>query len=660
MAAANSGFAGRNTSLITILSSEHGRLRREQRDIDKRDLRLALKYGRRQRSWGQRWLVEYDGITFITNSNMRQEVTAYPSPLPEVDVDSSVIDGHDKTKRLLQEKPELATSHTVIVIDNSGSMLGKKNDVLLYRDSQNAAFSMTALEFVAEQILSNTAVNSDVVSLIKFGEKASIEFEREPIGWSVYNKLLTHRNQEKYVNRKQAPFFDDFTGGSNYLPALEKVEQLLEKGYHEHLALSIFFFSDGKSTDHMKLGVSSTESCKKMNEVIRSISSKYKEALTVSMVGLGDVHDSYGPLKLMANTASEAGAKGSYERCAKTACSISSAISSMVTSTTETRVALQEGGRKKYTERALASEKISFPKCNWKYFKILEHFVYNPQVKDFIPYSALPLAASHSNPHEAARRIKNPPRYIAINQNYIGKGAERVAFRSRLSDSDNIKGFVFEEMIAKETKNIERIGERVEFHKAFAETQDLANYLANEFNKHIQGVYRGSQTVIPRLCFLSCSVLLLEDPNWPTGQRGVLVEKMLDTDRFRWTKWNDNNGGLVNGKRRHMPIDVDFELKELQREKAFDLGAIAESEEDSDDDESLSDMESNDSQGEEDEDTNTVMNDLGIDPSDYLRECLFLCCICLHIVLLLILSGVHDRGVHTLYIPIHQQKGNGM
>jgi hypothetical protein len=31
-------------------------------------------------------------------------------------------------------------------------MLDKKNDIHLYRDSQNAAFSFSALEFVAEQV----------------------------------------------------------------------------------------------------------------------------------------------------------------------------------------------------------------------------------------------------------------------------------------------------------------------------------------------------------------------------------------------------------------------------------------------------------------------------------------------------------------------------
>lgn len=158
----------KNTSLITILSTAHGQLRREQRDIDKRDLQRAVKYGRRSRSWGHRWSIDYDGITFITDNNMIQEVTAYPSPLTDVPVDLNTISQHNSVKTLIEQKPDLSTSHTILVIDNSGSMLAKKNDVHLYRDSQNAAFSMTALEFVAEQLLQQTAVNSDLVSLIKF------------------------------------------------------------------------------------------------------------------------------------------------------------------------------------------------------------------------------------------------------------------------------------------------------------------------------------------------------------------------------------------------------------------------------------------------------------------------------------------------------------
>lgn len=290
--ASSNRITGKNTSLISILSSAHGKLRREQRDIDKRDLQRALKYGRRQRAWGERWQVEYDGITFITDSTMRREVTAYPSPLPEVDLDASAIETIEKAKRVLEHKPELATSHTVLVVDNSGSMLSKKNDVHLYRDSQNAAFSMTALEFVAEQLLNNTACNSDMVSLVKFDTEASVEFSREPIGWPVYNKILSHRNKQSYKSRQFSPEMVII-----YLLSLRKAKDLLSSGCHDKLAVSLFFFSDGMATDHKKLGVSIEESYKLMKAEITEMASTYGDLFTVSMVGLGDANDKFTPLR---------------------------------------------------------------------------------------------------------------------------------------------------------------------------------------------------------------------------------------------------------------------------------------------------------------------------------------------------------------------------
>jgi hypothetical protein len=614
------------TSLITILSSAHGRLRREQRDIDKLDLQRALKYGIRKRVWGQRWSIEYDGITFITDSSMRQDITAYPSPLPPMPIDTAENSSHLKAKTLLQEKPELSTSHTVVIIDNSGSMLGKKNDIHLYRDSQNAAFSMTALELVAEQLFSETATNSDLVSLVKFSSDASVEISREPIGWPLYNKFLTHRNSDKFVDRQLSPSYDVMMSQSNFLPALDKATELLQSGYHEQCALSLFFFSDGQSTDHQKLGLTRAKAIGQMENKLTAMASQFGQSLSVKMVGLGSHDDDFSALCAMASAASSGGAKGSFEVCSKTANSISSVISSVVTSTMETRKTMQEGAHNRYTQREdLLSEKDSFPKFNWKYFSIANHFIYNPAERGFVRTSSLPPAASQTDPRQAASRQMKPPPYIAINRNYVGNiGAERVAFRARLSDKETADGFVFDTMVAKETKDIERIDEKIEFHTGFAETQDLANYLAAEFNRHVRGLPHYDPLQTPQILFLSCSVLLLSDPSWPGGLRGVLVEKMLDVDNFRWTKWNDNNG-KVEGGFKQVPLDVDFELKQLRAEQSAQgsrgLGAITEEDEDeSDDEESVSDLESDEGNGEENEGVSWNFEDAsGIKPSDYLQ-----------------------------------------
>ena len=210
-------------------------------------------------------------------------------------------------------------------------------------------------------------------------------------------------------------------GGSNYLPTLEKVHELLDLGYHSNLALSIYFFSDGMSTDHKKLGVSIEESYKLMEDSITTMASKFGETLTVSMVGLGDVYDRFEPLKVMANAATASGAKGSFVRCEKTALSISSSISSMVTSTMQSRVALQDGGRARYTERSnLSSEMNSFPKYKWNYFKIIDHLQYCPRQKELFHVPSLPLAAVLSDPEKAFERQRSPPPFMLLTPTSLG------------------------------------------------------------------------------------------------------------------------------------------------------------------------------------------------------------------------------------------------
>jgi hypothetical protein len=97
---------------------------------------------------------------------------------------------------------------------------------------------------------------------------------------------------------------------------------------------------------------------------------------------------------------------------------------------------------------------------------------------------------------------------------------------------------------------------------AFCETQHLAAHLAEEFNRRLKALPDYDEKTAPKITFLECSVLLLADPEWPGGERGVLVEKMLDTEKFGWNKWN-NNAGAVDGRIAHVPIDIDYELARL-------------------------------------------------------------------------------------------------
>lgn len=605
-----------NTSLITILSSDHGRLRREQRDINKRDLQKALKYGSYAKSWGNRWKVEYDGIVFITDNNRRQEVTCYPAPLSEAPIDAQSKYEHITATRVISMKADLCTSHTVFVVDNSGSM--RTHDIPLHRDRQTAAISTMAMEYIAEQIFNESANNRDVVSLIEFSNKTKIVFEREPITWVLYNKLLSRRDTTGYNSRSQGPMRDILFADSNYLPALDAAEELLAKGNHEDCALSMFFISDGEPTDAAHQGLVPSAAHRMMEEKVEKIALRFDYQLNVSFVGFGNSCKDFSSLQSMSDAANKATGTplSRFVYCDKLVHSIGDAITSLAESTTLTRTALMNGDRRtqKNTRTDVKPEEAN----DFVRYPIIGHYVYDPSINDFVPQPGAPLGALRAENLEEAvqmfRKKKLPP-FIAMNKGYIGTGAERVAYRCHLSDENG--GAKLGSMIAKETFRVDRIDEHVEFHKTFCETQSMAAHLAVEFNKKLCALPNYSELITPKISFLKCSVLTLEDHEWKDGVRGVLVEKQLDTTRFEWKKWN-NNCGAVDGKICHRPMDVDHELAKMDmriHQPVEDMVIIeegSEEEDTSDDEEDFDDM-SCDYQAEEE----TLMCKLT--PSDYLQ-----------------------------------------
>ena len=583
------------TSLITILSSDHGRLRREQRDIRKRDLQKALKYGTREKAWGGRWKIEYDGIIFITDQYQCGEVTAYPSPLSLAPLDYKERDHHVKAKLVIERKSDLCTSHTVLVVDNSGSM--NTHDIILHRDRQVAAYTLMALEYIAEQLFNESANNRDVVSLIEFSNTARVIFKREPISWVLFNKLLSRRDiKGDFRGRERARLNDALFCDSNYLPALDQAEKLLELDNHDDCALSLFFISDGEPTDAGHQGLTPIAALRKMKERTAAIATRFCDQINMSLVGFGNSLLDFSSLKSMAEAANEATGMpvAEFVYCDKVANSIGAAVSSLAASTTLTRTALMNGGRltKKNTRTDVVSENESFGGISneWKFFKIVNHYVYDPSTNDWIHYTGLPPGAlREENVQEAKRMLSHNqlPPFLALNKAYCGSGVERVAFRCHLSNQEMPAYFRLGAMVAKETLRVDRIEELVTFHKTFCETQSLAAHLADEFNKRLRAIPNYSTLSTPRVTFLKCSVLILHDPSWPRGKRGVLVEKQLDTSRFEWRKWNNNAGG-VEGKASHRPMDVDLELARLDEAlnvPAADIFAIQEgSDEESDDD----------------------------------------------------------------------------
>jgi hypothetical protein len=603
--------------LISILSTEHGRMRREERDIDKRDLQKAIKSGTRKKCWGDRWMIEYDGIVFITDNCLQYEVTCYPSPLAFAEIDEDARTAHSKAKSVIDQKPELCASHTVLIVDNSGSMI--THDIPLHRDRQVAAYTTMALEFVAEQLFKGNANNSDVVSLVEFSNSARVVFNREPVTWELYNKLLSRRDNRNFKTRESAKEQEILGCDSNYLPALDAAVRLLATGLHDTCALSIFFLSDGAPSDARQLGLIPAAAQRQICKKIGDVASCYGGQLNVTLVGFGNAHADFSVLEAMAEAVKDTpgDAKADFVYCSKIPNAIGTALTSHVTSLTDTRTSLMYGRGSSYTKRIIDSEEGIHNDADWRYYRIRNHFIFDPMPhldNSLMHCPGLPPGALNAgNRSEAERRRTSPPPLLALSIKSCGEGAERVASRCQLAFKKSPASFAFEAMVAKETNSVERIEENVAFHRAFLETQNLAASLADDFNHRLLALPEYDERSSPQITFLNCSVLLLEDKKWPGGLRGVLVEKMLDTNRLGWCKWNDN-AGAVDGRTAHVPIDVDYELAKIIG-KMEDLCAIAEGdsdgESDSDDEDAHDDIA-------HDHDDNVIRRTTTT-PSDYLQ-----------------------------------------
>ncbi len=75
------------TSEIPLISSIHGEAWRIQRNISKRELKAAVKYGKKTKGiphpkYGEWWIYEYADVTYITNSTSTIEITSWAKELP--------------------------------------------------------------------------------------------------------------------------------------------------------------------------------------------------------------------------------------------------------------------------------------------------------------------------------------------------------------------------------------------------------------------------------------------------------------------------------------------------------------------------------------------------------------------------------------------------
>ena len=555
-----------HTSTVELISSIHGHQRRVERAIAKRDLQAAVKYGQKEMQTKVlddgtvriRYKYSFADIVYITDESSTHEVTSWVVPMP-LDLFATTThdtDQYNTAKNRIAEDPNSITSHSILVIDHSGSM--KKADVEGHRCRAAAVSYSIATEFIAKRLHNPSAVVTplDVVTVIEMRDAAKIVFEKEPMSWVLYNKIV----ERSKVSRPSSH--------GNYLPSLDLALDIFLENDHKNLQLILFFLSDGRPSDKRTSNDNINEH--HIYEKTRHIGNQFGKRLTFGMVGFSGPREDFKILKNMASSLELAGATGKFHRSdLKQVDSLSSSLATLSASLSNTRTLvskLHPGDKReeKIMYYTLFQEKHQDrPDSSWEIRTVAKDKLECYElVRAGKKYIWKKISLLHPNAYGAAFKTKP-----------FANGAERVVYQS--CEIDKFGQFVGDKLVAKEDKYVTDY--QGDFHFKFCKTQKVAESLANEFNRRLD-MSCCVESKVPRIKFLECFVYRFR--NEYGNLVDYLVEKQIDPKQY--TKWNDNTGGVRGQMKEDMPVDDELDLVTKQFKK---LDIIQEEDEEEDDDE---------------------------------------------------------------------------
>jgi len=379
------------TEELTVLSTVHGRARRELRDISKHDLKTVMKYGTKTRGrivmGEQRWMFELDNTIYITDYLCRKEITCYKKAISiePANITDAMIRNHGEAVRLLKEDPHISTTHSIIIIDQSGSM--KTCDVNCFRSRSDAAYGTLALDYIAEQLYSmGDEFFVDAVTIIEMNDSGSIFVEKEPLDWILFNKVLHRMSNAKPHSH------------GSYVESIELAEAIIQRDLKaldeldadDLPAFMLVLVSDGKPSDKLP-----EHEIRRRDAIVR-LSQRLQSKLTVFGMGIGSLGSDFYQLSLLVDTAEEYGAKGQFNHAGLNAASLSTAFSSVATSMTTTRNELSSAKDVKQqqpkTEKSYVMKQKSIENIGkiplWRHTHSVSRYLYRPELS--YPWKMVP------------------------------------------------------------------------------------------------------------------------------------------------------------------------------------------------------------------------------------------------------------------------------
>ncbi|PNH12275.1 Eukaryotic elongation factor 2 kinase [Tetrabaena socialis] len=579
------------TSSITLISHTHGRERREERGIDRRELQEAVKYGRRERAnpgrdGKPRWRFTHKGVVYITDETMRHEITSW------------------RRQDALDEPPPLpaggaggGTSHVVVVVDCSGSM--RKDDVPGYPTRTAAVYDCLARDLVEPQLR---------VSLIEMSDGATVLLERSPVDQQLMDYLKRRANSRARYH-------------GNYLPALDAALGLLAGDAARQTQLFLVFLSDGAPSDHTEMvcwhgytvwqpcesghlnakGRPKLQTCPDAKGCRYAIRQQVQELCVQRVKTLGDLlgrdrvyigtvafgppSEEYTVLAAMA----AALPRNSFQKLGLSAACLRTAFTSLTSSLTTMRTDAG-GGRpgltlrtdigKKGQRQAYEESHVITDGMGWDVYCGL--LCQKKQRYDLGTGKMVAEPFADSRLADSWRRAfpDKVQRGMAHAQLKFGEGAERVVYQCSevVSVDDGLTAYcIGPRLVAKSTRFSQCLDD-ADFHRVFCRTQGEAEELAQLFNRRLQlgaewqvhflsccvytikvgggarqmggagardapGRRQGGRWGRARKACLACSVYTIKDYRYSVrGLTDLLVEQELEG---KFTKWNNNAGGVT-------------------------------------------------------------------------------------------------------------------
>lgn len=344
--------SSKRTAEYTVLSSQHGRDRRLLRNIDKTDLKAAIKYGVKTpanpgRDGSSRWKFTYNNVVYITDSTCRQEITSYVEAIQieRHPISNALMDRHNEVKRILNDQPELCTGHAYIVVDQSGSM--RNSDVNGFRDRSHASYGVMALDFVAEQLSTRNEdeLLVESVTVIEMRNEGEIVLERQPFDWVLFNALV------------QRPRDSSPRSHGNFNPSLQLVRDLILKEYDllkdkvekdELPNFTLVFLSDGKPSDGYQNHQSRADVKmfdQQRVEMLQSLAQTLEQKFSLYAMGVGSSKMEFNALSTMVDVVKNAGGVGQFVHAGLDAITMSNSFSAISTTMTSVRTDLLASGQ---------------------------------------------------------------------------------------------------------------------------------------------------------------------------------------------------------------------------------------------------------------------------------------------------------------------------